>query len=125
MAAIAQAVAQQAAPGDKLYLVVLEGGGDITVALVAESVWQWIDLPFESQDSGYYEDVPPAVLVEAEKHGRLSWFKDGKLRISVGSYDNDRALAAPGLQFDDLESAEAYAAANKVQIEGTYDGCIY
>jgi hypothetical protein len=125
MAATAIAVAQQGAIDDKLYLVVLEGGGDITVALVAESVWQWIDMPFESQESGYYETVPAAVLAEAEKHDRLSWFKDGKLRISVGSFDNDRAISAPGLQFDDVESAEAYAAAHKVKIAGTYEGCIY
>ncbi|KVP39700.1 hypothetical protein [Burkholderia ubonensis] len=125
MAASAQAAATQATAGDKLYLVVLEGGGDINVALVAECVWQWIDLPFESQESGYYEDVPEAVLAEAEKHGRRDWFRDGKLRISIGSYDNDRAISAPGLQFEDVESAQAYAAANNIQIDGTYEGCIY
>lgn len=123
--ATAQASAVQEATSEKLYLIVLEGGGDITVALVAGSVWQWIDLPFDSSESGYYEDVPAAVLAEAAKHGSASRFPDGKLRISVGSYDNDRAMAAPGLQFDDVESAEAYAAANEVKIEGTYEGYIY
>jgi hypothetical protein len=125
MTEVAEAVTPQAATADKLYLVVLEGGGDISVALVAESVWDWIDLPFESAQSGYYESIPPAVLAEAEKHGRLDWFKDGQLRISVGSFDNDRAMAAPGLEFDDVEDAEAYAARHKVTIAGTYEGYIY
>ncbi len=126
MTASAQATRQDVADTcDKLYLVALDGGGDLQVTLVTQAVWDWIDLPFGSPDSSYCEAVPPAVLEEAKRHGTESYFKDGTMRITVGSYDNDRALFAPGRQFDDVEDAHEYAKENKVDIVDTYEGFIY
>jgi hypothetical protein len=127
MTAVIQEAAQQDIPAtrEQLYLVVLEGGGDIQVTLVNKAVWDWIDLPFDSLESGYYEAVPQAVLDEARRHDSESYFKDGTMRVTVGSYDNDRALFAPGRRFDEVDEAHEYAKANNVDIVDTYEGCIY
>jgi hypothetical protein len=127
MSAVIQEASQQdiAAPREQLYLVVLEGGGDIQVSLVNKAVWDWIDLPFDSQEYGYYEAVPPAVLDEAKRHDTESYFKDGTMRVTSGSYDNDRAMFAPGRRFDEVDEAHEYAKANMVDIVDTYEGYIY
>jgi hypothetical protein len=108
----------------KMYLLVLTGGGDTYVRLVTEDVWTWIHQSFDMEQREYHEEVPASVRAEAKRLGSSS-FKDGKQYVTRGSYQNDRALAAPGLEFDDVAQVTKYAAPNKVSIEGTFNGCVY
>jgi hypothetical protein len=48
-----------------------------------------------------------------------------KLKVTRASFDNDRARAAPGLEFRDIDDARAYAKTNKVPIVATYEGSLY
>ncbi|WP_434716213.1 hypothetical protein [Paraburkholderia sp. A3RO-2L] len=107
------------------HLLVLSGGGDTDVRLVTQAVWEWIFTGFKSEKSAYYEEVPAEVLAEAERHQMLDSFKDGKLYVTCGSYENDRALAAPGIQFRDVANVIAYAKTNEVNLGETFDGYIY
>lgn len=117
---------------DKMYLIVLNGGGDTSVTIVNEAVWDWIGLPYDPEsavgDAGeyaYYEKVPEAVLLEAEKQD-CEPFSDGvELHITSGSWENDRALAAPGIAFWDLAEALQYLKEENIVIEDTFEGCIY
>ena len=112
----------------KQYLVVLSGGGDTFIKLVNEAVWEWINgdySPDGDYASSYTEKVPEAVLEEARKYDMLEHFEDNELDITSGSYDNDRAMAAPGVEFESLKAAMQYAKQHSLDIEDTYEGYFY
>jgi hypothetical protein len=108
------------------YLLVLSDHKMTTARLVTGAVWNWIHSSFDSaQGHGYMERVPTDVLAEVEKEGDSGYIKDRELHISCGSYENDRALAAPGHEFDDVMAAMEYARIHNFDVKETFNGCIY
>jgi hypothetical protein len=107
------------------YLVVLSGGGDIVVKLVTGAVWNWIHSGYESDCGSYDERVPVDVMADAAAAGNPDCFEDGMMHITRGSYENDRALAAPGREFADVHAAMAYLKASNTEVKQEYHGCIY
>jgi hypothetical protein len=117
--------ASAAAAAVPTYLLVLSGGGDTTVKLVTGAVWNWIHSEYESEHSSYDERVPADVISDSATSGNVDYFEDGKLHITRGSFENDRALAAPGRDFDDVAEATAYLASLNLEVKEEYYGCIY
>lgn len=108
------------------YLLVLSDHKMTTARLVTGAVWNWIHSTFDSEQGlGYMERVPADVLTEVEEEGESAYVTDGQLHITCGSYENDRALAAPGHEFDDVAAAMKYAKAHNFEIKETFNGCIY
>jgi hypothetical protein len=107
------------------YLLVLSDHECTSVSIVSRAVWDWIHGKYESDKPFYKECVPADVLAEVKERGDSESFAGGKFRITVGSYENDRALSAPGHEFDEVVDAMKYAASHNLDIKETYHGCIY
>lgn len=109
---------------NKFYLITLSGGGDTEKKLVNQEVWDWIFSSYESKKSSYYEALPVEILNEIKKH---KFFNDGEKEIMVtrGSYENDRALHAPGVSFESTKQVMNYLKENNLEISEEYDGYIY
>lgn len=106
-----------------MYLVQLQGGGDEIITLVKPCVWEWILSDY--QGGSGYETVPEEVVAEFKAHDKASWIKDGQIHVTSGSFDNDRAIAAPGINFDTMKEAHKYAKDNNLEIEDYYEGYLY
>lgn len=118
----------------KVYLVTLEGGGDLYVKVVDQETFDWItsDDPgipeAESDDDDgvtLWEDqtVPPSQVAKLKAIG------DYPVEITSGSWENDRAIAAqPADGYDTYDTvAEALKAIrrNKAELEDEYHGGMY
>lgn len=104
-----------------VYLVNLVGQGDQFITLVTEDVWNWILSPYESTKSGYNETLPEAVKKEMLIHHK----KAEDVFVSRGSYENDRAIQAPGYSFDTIKEAMTYIRDNNLVLEEEFSGCLY
>lgn len=107
-----------------VYLVVLEGGGDEWVGLVNEETWNWIMQGFDSAKTegySYNEDVPQELIDAYPKRE----YQATTVLVTTGSYDNDRALAAPKIDFTSIKKAEQYIKKNNCHLVDEYYGCIY
>jgi len=123
-----------------VYLVLLEGGGDLEAKIVDEETFAWITSPTMPEglnQASSIEDpeVPPSQINKRAAHDALdaddaSWgIKTEPVRITRGSWDNDRALqafSADGYETY-LEARDAFAAvkAKGDEIVDEYHGCIY
>jgi hypothetical protein len=107
-----------------MYLVQLQGGGDEMITLVKPCVWEWIVSDYQGTEGGY-EAVPEEVVAEFKAHDKMSWLKDGAIHVGSRSFDNDRAIAAPGLDFETMKEAQKYAKTNNIEIEDYYEGYLY
>jgi hypothetical protein len=123
--ALAIAQAAEKPPQEPMYLVLLQGDGTVLAKLVPVNVWHWIHLPYSGKAAAYDEPVPEVVIKDAQRYGRLDNLRKGKLKVTRSRFDNDRARAAPGLEFRDIDDARAYAKTNKVPIVATYEGSLY
>lgn len=114
-----------------VYLLTLEGGGDRYLTVVNKETYEWItseDLgqPAGSQGKSSWEDqlVPPSQVEPLKSAGLYP------LRITIGSYDNDRALAARPMEgyerdYDSIRELMAAIRKNRHELIDEYDGCIY
>jgi hypothetical protein len=106
-----------------MYLIVLEGGGDIEVKIVSKAAWDYIhsDRPpalCSGSKTALYEEVPPEVVEGTDR--------EAMCRVTVGSCENDRALWVPGVfACDDVGEARQYASDTEWSIEGEWHGGIY
>jgi hypothetical protein len=117
------------------YLVVLEGQGDAYVLLIDQATWDWInsDIPESAKGEGEWDETflaPEAVRKAHAEYG------DG-VSITIGSYQNDRALAATEAALwtnhlgdasdvtDDIQYARRWAKDNGYEIRDTFNGGIY
>ena len=116
----------------KVYLIVLTGQGDTFIKVVDEETFEWIvsdDLgqPKGEEDASSWEDqLVPASQIEKIKEEEGEY---DPLRITIGSYDNDRALAAkPCGDYDTYYSIKEAMKAIKShgdELEDEYQGYIY
>ena len=112
------------ATSKEMYLVMLEGQGDLDMKLVGKATFDWInserpDMPDYSAD----EEVPAAVLAENPE-----MVERGKTTIQVtsGSCENDRAMnVVATLTFDSVVEAMKYIAKNKINLVDEFTACIY
>src|SRR3954464_14699658 len=114
----------------KLYLLVMEGQGDTHTKLVTENVWNWImrrDTPGrENGKSGWIDTAAPESVVKAVKEDNEDVF------VTIGSYQNDRALFARGeeVPFDEYgdsdgpDNAREWAQKNGHEVAAKWEGCI-
>lgn len=110
-----------------LHLITLSGGGDTYHKLVGPATFEWLFHDFESTKSGYYEKIPQTVQDEFSAFD-TNWKKEnkeGEIQITIGSYDNDRAMHAIGLDFDSASKACKWAISRGIELGEEYDGCVY
>ena len=105
----------------KMFLISLSGQGDTDLKLVTQEVWDWVLTPFNGKGSGYTETVPKAVQEEMMKHNGEVY----EVNVTIGSYENDRALQAPGVSFRTHKELIEYVKKNSVEIVEEFDGYIY
>lgn len=113
---------------EKLYLINLNGFKDTQITLVNEDVWNWIFSPYTDD----VEKVPESVLLESEKHENVTFDaenmgtdEDGFYCVSPGSYENDRAMCAPGHSFWSMRDAIDFIKENDVEIIDEFEGYLY
>lgn len=99
-----------------LYIVTVLDGSDAQTALVEENVFDWVgsNIPRQGQGkSSWHEKIPGT---------------DTRVQISVGSYENDRAIhliAQAEVTFDSITEAVQACYAEGNQIAGDYIGMAY
>lgn len=92
----------------KLMAIVLTGSDSFEVKLVPASASEWINQGPKSQ-SGWHEEIPEAVLADLEKMGVARSAQHAKQAyITIGTYQNDRALALEGLSMPSLVEMVEY-----------------
>jgi hypothetical protein len=109
---------------EKLYLIVLNGGGDTDIKLVNKDVWDWINSPYTDD----VEKVPDAVVVldpDQFSAENTREDEDGYCCVCPSSYDNDRAMGAPGLSFWSMKEAMQYIRKHDIEIIDEYEGYLY
>lgn len=110
-------------PSSTRHLVVLSDGDGTTYRLCPASVGAWLEAPVNfSRTTGYSEPVPDDVKTEALEEGL-----DCPLlvHITVGSWENDRALAAPGVDFGTVSELFEHLQSNGLTLSGEYQGLSY
>jgi hypothetical protein len=128
-------------PKQRVYAVCLSGQGDTYEAIVDADIWEWIvGPPKSSQKAGVFglhqvisenswpvdEDpgVPQKVLDAIAE-------EDGEPDITIGSYENDRAMLVCAYDAlciykgEDRGDARMWARDNNADIIETFEGYIY
>ena len=106
-------------------LVALSDRKDTYFTLVCPEILDWIYQPYNPPGGNktwyaYEEKVPKSIRDQyAKKHGKTT------CRVTVGSWDNDRALLAPGERFQTLTLLMQYVESNNMRIVGEYHGLVY
>lgn len=112
-----------------VYCISLSGGGDTYIYFVDEESWRWITSPPPKglRTAGHLPDTqcPPTQL-------KLMKLEDPDMEdfpdITIGSYENDRALACRPTEGDTFYSvavAIKYATKHNLNIVDDYQGYIY
>lgn len=109
---------------ENMYLLVLQGGGDENIRLVNSTIWNWVISDYQYYENGY-EPLSKEVLSEFKKYNKEKRLQNGCILVSSGSFDNDRAILAPGMEFASLTEAFSYAKENDINIVDEYYGNIY
>lgn len=132
---------------NKVYLVILEGGGDMYIKVVDQETFDWIcsdDMgcpegfdPMEENSYSWNDQLVPASQIAKMQALHKEHFKKGwcfteefdGVSLSRGSWDNDRAIhAVPADGYDDYTTVkEALQAIKKHgdEMEDEYQGCMY
>jgi hypothetical protein len=110
-------------PTLKRFLVVLYDNDGIHYKLCAPEVEAWLDEP--TPDEGAEQEPIPDSIQQTTPRDEEDVPVEKTVRVSCGSGDNDRALAAPGLTFTTLRALLGYMQDNAVELTGEYTGCIY
>jgi hypothetical protein len=101
----------------KMYLIILQGGGDTEIKLVNYAAKAWIESPYPARGK---ETIPKKVREDFEDE-----YEETTIHVTSGSGDNDRAMAVQGYYFDSTKSAHQYAKENSMTIENEYHGYLY
>lgn len=124
----------------KVYLIRLQGGGDVDEKFVDEEAWNWIvsrDMGQRAEDvgKGSWEDqnVPDSVMEALRKEYSNYGLHPGgaTVALTIGSWENDRALIGPSnvsLDKSKLDWGDLRASLAEQGFEYTgevYEGCIY
>lgn len=107
------------------YLIVLEGQGDTDIILANPAAEAWISKPAKFGKSCWKETIPAAVLAGHELDDADDDYDPRKPEITIGSYDNDRALSCPGEHFGSMKELMSYCSKHNITITGEYHGYIY
>ena len=121
---------------NKVYLVILSGGGDTYIKVVDQETFDWIcsddmGLPenYDPMNGGSWEDQLVPVSQVAKMKMEQEEYECYPLTITRGSWDNDRAIAAcPADEYDSYDTVtEATKAIQKHGdvLEDEYQGCMY
>ena len=117
----------------KLYMLTLSGQGDTEVKLVDKETWDWINeapsyFKGKSRQTSVHQ-CPASILERIRKAQEDPEYVPC---ITIGSPDNDAALLSPAVEIDGEEASFfSMAAAMKfirthdIEIEDSYEGCIY
>lgn len=108
-------------------LVYLHGQGDLDIKLVPLCVLTWLHMPYEpafKKDSSYNEELP-AKVAQVFDALEPSSAPHRYVRVTVGSYCNDRALAIPGPSFSSLLELIEHIQTNNPTIVDEFEGQIY
>jgi hypothetical protein len=121
------------------YLINLDGQGDTRSALVAKEVFDWIerkDTPGREGDESMWTDTGiPESLHNALK--KESFYSEDEVAVTIGSFDNDRAIIAVNAPYDDMgasgifysdddeKSVKRWAREHGFKIEDSYVGGLY
>lgn len=112
-----------------IYVVQLAGQGDLDIKAVSKEVFDWVNNPQtpgrKGKELSWDDDTPAQILADYHKEYQTT----NPIRVTIGSYVNDRALQAPSLngsaQFFDLKSFMNWFRKNGANIIDTYEGYIY
>lgn len=101
----------------KMYLIILQGGGDTDIKLVPFAAKAWIESAYPVDME---ETIPPEV-----REGFEDDYEEDTVIVTPGSGDNDRALAVQGYGLYSTTDAHKYARKNGIEIVDEYHGYIY
>lgn len=109
----------------KVYMVVLQGGGDTQVSYINKETWDWINNEAvkapQVQVEKVFSDTHCTYETTEEVERDLNQWRGS-------SPDNDRALSARpdhGEMFFDVKSAMKYARDNDLEVTDSFEGYIY
>ena len=129
----------------KMYLIILSGGGDIYIKVVDQETFDWICSDDMGQpadfddDTSWVDQIVPAPQLARQKvaweayeakwhiHGEGAVFEG--VRLTRGSWDNDRAIAA--LPADGYKTYQSVTEATRAiqkhgdVLEDEYQGYMY
>lgn len=119
-----------------IYLIVLQGQGDEYVAVVDQETWDWInsDIPQSAHDDDASAWSEWELMPVRTRNALIANTRKGDEAdplITIGSYENDRAMAvctASGAALydaPDVADAKKWVKDNGYMIVETYRGCIY
>ena len=103
-----------------VYLITLSGGGDTYITLVKKHVWNWIISNYPSDKIQCSEKIPDNVKAEQKTS-----YGTSIVCLNRNSYENDRALNAPGESFESVKDLGEYLKSNKLTIEDEFEGYLY
>lgn len=126
----------------KVYLIRLEGGGDVEERWIDEEAWNWITSDDKGQrpedigesmwtDQNVPESILQALEDEHKKYGYPGARNPREVQITSGSWDNDRALTCPSNVSLDLSKLDYGALRDSLAEQGfeytgeVYEGAIY
>jgi hypothetical protein len=101
------------------YLIILNGQGDTDVILAEAAAQSWITGPAPRFSRGAVKEKIPATVISTHKVGSKT------IEITIGSYENDRALQCPGDHFGSVKDALEFVKKNGHNVVDEYHGCIY
>lgn len=126
------------------FMIVLEGGGDVTVKIVDEETFDWLDSPrpkmvdYGAEDKSCPESVRQRAYkeyLEAESRWpsrKTKPYEDFWPDVTSGSCENDRALFVAALtidgeqlEFDTVSEAANWCVEHGVKIAESWEGYIY
>jgi len=120
---------------NKVFLVMLEGGGDRYIKIVDEETFNWICSDDEGRPEGKEDALcwPDQCVPESQLQKMRTLFdsdEDFHLPdVTTGSLDNDRAIHAQPAdgydEYDTIKEAMAAIKENGDKLEDEYEGYMY
>lgn len=111
-----------------VYMIHLTGQGDVDIALVDRETFEWVTSkqqgrPAGDTSSGWIDQsVPASVKARLPRDAQ-------RVQLTIGSWENDRALTATLLRgvkrFTEMREALAHIREHKLKVVDTYEGYIY
>jgi hypothetical protein len=126
-----------------MYLIILSGLGDVTIKIVNEMTWKWVThhdqgrLPLDDHFRWVDQTIPDEVkkelwLKESNKACYLHNYTKFDVKLSIGSWKNDRAVIAPAITIDSEEALfgtfkemDRFLKKHNMKIISEYEGGAY
>lgn len=112
----------------QLYLISLHGQGDTDIRLVEKDVWDWVVSPADFKGKSFLNEVPPQSVLDKINLQNKKWGQKQQknVQITVGSFNNDRALLAPAYKnFYSVREMTLFVGEQNIKIVDEFEGCIY